>query len=275
MRRRPALGLLPLIALLTMAPSALPVAATSTADVVESLVPSTDRIQIGTGVNVTTTACPTPNTVESVSQRTRYPMAKGLAPFVPLDLGSISLSQTGSGVSFWHVPTTPRTWEEYELVCSDGSTNVSTDLVAVHPPTGEAWWAYNTYEQNVFHADRGYVFFLGIRTFECAVGGTATARIDGYDMHDWTFSKAVPDDGIVEWDVDIPADIHEGHYIISFECPTTDADTFAAETYVIVGLPELVESGSGASVLLGACLTTAIGVLLVLSTRRRRRTTVA
>ena len=47
------------------------------------------------------------------------------------------------------------------------------------------------------------------------------------------------------------------------------------ETYVIVGLPELVESGSGASVLLGACLTTAIGVLLVLSTRRRRRTTVA
>lgn len=253
-----------------LAPS-LPAAATA-AEVVESLTVTEDRVHAGTAVHVTTPACSSPATVESVSHRTTHPMAKGVPPYVPLDLDEISLVQTGSGVSFQYVPTEYRSWEDFELACSDGTVNITADPVSVFPPEGEAWWAYNTYEQNVFHADPGYVFFLGIRTIECDEGETATARVEGYDT-DWTFTKPVPDDGRVVWDVDIPADIQQGHYLISFSCPKAGGGYFTAQTFVIIGMPELDVLGGSTTLLRAAGGTTLAGTLLLLASRRRRPAT--
>jgi len=243
--------------------------ASSAAGVVENLVVAESRVHLGTVVSVTTTSCPSPETVVSVSHRTTHPMAKGMPPYVPLSLDTISLAQTGSGVSFQYVPTEARSWEDFELVCSDGTTSITADPVAVHPPAGQAWWGYNTYEQNVFHADPGYVFFLGIRTIECATGETATASIDGYDSHDWTFTAPVPDDGIVVWDVPIPADIHQGHYIIDFSCPKEGGGFFTAQTFVVIGLPELDVLGGSTTLAWWAFVVTASGFGLVTIGRGR------
>ncbi|MEQ1703848.1 MAG: hypothetical protein ABMA25_27390, partial [Ilumatobacteraceae bacterium] len=184
-----------------------------------ALTPSPLLVHAGDLVTVTGDACPSGQTVTQVLQQTLGPnFAKGVPPFVPLDLGSINLSDTAQGVSFQVTPDTPRRTLNFRVDCSDGSQSTNATPVTVQPPIGEVWWTYPVYGQ--FMVDAGGQFFLTARNWECQMGSAATATItnSGGTTVIGPLTTTVAADGVIEFDVTVPSTLPGGTYTGTISC---------------------------------------------------------
>lgn len=237
-----------------------------------ALDPTPPLVHAGEVVTVTGDACPAGQTVTQVLQQTLGPnFAKGVPPFVPLDLGSISLSDTASGVSFQITPDTPRRHLNFQVVCSDGSTSTTTTPVTVQPPLGELWWSYNSYDQ--FLADSGGQLFFSARNWECQRGSAATATIanSGGTTVVGPLAATVAADGLIEFDVTLPSTLAGGTYTGTISC---NGGAVSGSTPITVLGDGSVVPATGAGNALLAWLAgglVAVGLILRATARRRLR----
>ena len=176
-------------------------------------------LRTGGLITVTGDICPTPNTVTSVSMQTMpewFP--KGTPPFVPLDMGAISLTQTASGVAFQVTATDARTTRFFQVNCSDGTSATTATGVAIMPPVGQFWWAWNSY--GTFTAEPGFTFYFGAATMDCAVGATADASIiapNGQTVIG-PLTSTVDSLGRMLYEIPIPSTFFAGNYTGTIRC---------------------------------------------------------
>lgn len=236
-----------------------------------ALTPSPLLVHAGELVTITGDACPSGQTVTQVLQQTLGPnFAKGVPPFVPLDLGSINLSDTPGGVSFQVTPDTPRRHLNFRVDCSDGSQSTNATPVTVQPPLGELWWSYNSYDQ--FLVDAGGQLFFSAHTWECPQGSTATATItnSGGTTVIGPLTTTVAADGLIEFDVAVPSTLAGGTYTGTISC---NGGAVSGETPInVVGDGSVVPATGNNTVLAwlaGALIV--VGLVLRVTARRRVR----
>lgn len=258
-----ALPILAVAALLTSGPALAAPAA---------LTPSPLLVHAGDLVTITGDACPAGQTVTQVLQQTLGPnFAKGVPPFVPLDLGAISLSDTAQGVSFQVTPDTPRRTLNFQVVCSDGSTSTNTAPVTVQPPIGELWWTYNSSDQ--FLTEPGALLWFTARTWECPEGSSATATIanSGGTTVIGPLTTTVGADGLVEFEITTPATIPGGTYAGSITCSGPNGAVSSTTPITILGDGTVVPNTGGSNTVLASMAASLVLVGLILRATARRR----
>lgn len=237
-----------------------------------ALSPSPLLVRAGEVVTVTGDACPAGQTVTQVLQQTLGPnFAKGVPPFVPLDLGSINLSDTPAGVSFQVTPDTPRRHLDFRVDCSDGSQSTNATPVTVQPPIGELWWSYNSYDQ--FLVDAGGQLFFSARNWECPLGSSATATIanSGGTTVIGPLTTTVAADGLIEFDVVVPASLAGGTYTGTISCNGGAVSGTTPLTILGDGSVVPATGGNNAALAWMAGALIVVGLVLRVTARRRVR----
>jgi hypothetical protein len=235
-----------------------------------ALTPTPLLVHAGDVVTVTGDACPAGQTVTQVLQQTLGPnFAKGVPPFMALDLGAISLSDTPGGVSFQITPDTPRRTLNFRVDCSDGSSSTNATPVTVQPPLGELWWTYNSYDQ--FLADAGGQLFFTARNWECPLGSAATATIanSAGTTVAGPLNTTVAADGVIEFDVTLPT-LAGGTYTGTISC---NGGAVSGTTPITVLGDGTVVPSTGSNTLLAwlAGVLVLVGLILRVTARRRVR----
>lgn len=265
------LRVLPFVALAVVVPSAAALAAPPVPPPTLTATPL--LVHAGDTVTVTGDACPFGHTVTQVLQQTLGPnFAKGVPPFVPLDLGTIGLSDTPSGVSFHVVADTPRRTLNFQLVCSDGTTATSATPVTVQPPTGELWWTYNSYDQ--FVTERGAHLWFTARTWDCPQGSTATASIvnSAGATVIGPLTTTVAANGVVEFGIDLPTTVAGGTYTGTISCSGQAGAVSGSTPITIVGDGSVVPATGTTGLLFFIAIgLIVVGLVLRVTARRRVR----
>jgi hypothetical protein len=231
------------------------------------------QVRAGDAITVEGEFCPIGLTVTSAMMQTMpawFP--KGTPPFVPVDLASIDLAQSPTGVSFRVTAAEARTSLTFHLRCSDGSAAESTEPVFVFPPYGEFWWIFNSFGQ--FVATPGFPFFFAMRSMDCEPGTPSSASLTppGATPLAITASGTVAGDGVVAFDIDLPRELEAGTYTGTITCRTAQGDVLTNDVPVTVQSEFPVAGNSGAAmVLAAAALLVAAGVGLMIAGRRSNR----
>lgn len=239
-----------------------------------ALTPSPLLVHAGDLITVTGDACPAGQAVTNVLQQTLGPnFAKGVPPFVPLDLGSINLSDTAQGVSFEVTAETPRRTLSFRVDCSDGTSSTSPTPVIVQPPAGELWWSYNAYAQ--FVTEPGGLLWFTARTWECPAGSSATGTIvnGAGTTVIGPLTTTVAQDGVVEFGIEVPTTFTGGTYTGTISCVGSNGAVGGSTPITVTGngggLPSMGSSNALLVVLASALL--AAGLVLRVTARRRAR----
>ena len=221
-------------------------------------------VHAGDLITVTGDACPS-SQVTHVLQQTLGPnFAKGVPPFVPLDPQAVDLSETAQGVSFEVTAATPRTTLSFRVDCGDGTSAITASPVTVQPPAGELWWTYNAIDQ--FVAAPGNQLWFTARTWECPAGSAAAGLIatSTEAVVVGPLSTTVGSDGVIEFDIVLPASTQPGTYTGTISCNGPAGTLTNSVQILVVGTgAEMPAVGGPSAVLawLAACLIV-IGLVL-------------
>jgi hypothetical protein len=259
----------PLLAVLAALVTVPAATADAAPPILAVLTASATQVRAGEVVTVQGDVCPTGLTVSSLAMQTMpawFP--KGTPPFVPLDLESVGLAQSTTGVSFRVTAAEARTSLSFQLTCSDGSSATSSAPVFVFPPYGEFWWTFNSYGE--FVATPGFVFFFGMRTMDCAPGTSASASLTPprATTPAVTATGSVADDGVVAFDIDLPADLPAGTYTGTITCTTPRGDIRNDVPVTMQGAFPASGSAAPTLVLAAAALLVLAGITLMAVGRR-------
>jgi hypothetical protein len=226
------------------------------------------KVRVGDTITVAGTACPTPSTVIAVDMQTLpADFTKGLPPFMTVDLPSLGVVQTASGVSFHVVAAEGRTSLNFKVFCSDTTETATTTAVMVYPPVGEFWWIHNVYDK--FETSPGQVFPLAVRTLDCDAGSTATATLTSPD-HRFSMQQhaTVGDDTTIEFDMQMPATMTNGTYVATVACNAGAARYTHSTPVLVFGGTIPATGGQPAAAWLALALLLTGAALAALARRR-------
>ncbi len=236
------------------------------------LTPSPTLVSAGDTITVTGAACPAGSAVSQVLQQTLGPnFAKGVAPFVPLDMNALSLSDTPQGISFEAVAATPRRTLYFQVKCSDGTGATSAPGVTVKAPPGEYWWTYNAY--GAYVTSPGAELWFTASTWDCLPGATATATLTtaGGQLALGPLTTSVTPAGLMEFDITVPATFAPGTYTGTISCAGPQG-RITNSTPVLVLADGAVIPGTGSqSAALSWLAGSLIGAGLMMRVTARRR----